>query len=47
MLDLPLTIHQRKLLGLKVNDVPEDYIIDEKAEMILKQRRYDLLKNIK
>lgn len=43
--DLPLTIHQRKLLGLKVNDVPEDYIIDEKAEMILKQRRYDLLKN--
>ena len=43
--DLPLTIHQRKLLGLKVNDVPEDYVIDEKAEMILKQRRYDLLKN--
>ncbi|RCK54393.1 hypothetical protein Cantr_03984 [Candida viswanathii] len=40
--DLPLNIKQRKLLGLKVKDVPEDYVIDEKAELTLKQRRYDL-----
>ncbi|RCK67845.1 hypothetical protein Cantr_03100 [Candida viswanathii] len=40
--DLPLSIKQRKLLGLKVKDVPEDYVIDEKAELTLKQRRYDL-----
>lgn len=40
--DLPLSINQRKLLGLRVKDVPEDYVIDEKAELTLKQRRYDL-----
>lgn len=40
--DLPLSIKQRKLLGLKVKDVPEDYVVDEKAELTLKQRRYDL-----
>ena len=40
--DLPLSINQRKLLGLRVKDVPDDYVIDEKAELTLKQRRYDL-----
>ncbi|KAL6452344.1 hypothetical protein SBY92_001602 [Candida maltosa Xu316] len=40
--DLPLSIKQRKLIGLKVKDVPEDFTVDEAAELTLKQRRYDL-----